>query len=1480
MTTPRSANHTRPRRLASSRKRAVATGETKFPVAAIGASAGGLEAFRTLLAALPDKTGMALILVQHLDPNHTSMMVELLSQHTAMRVLEARDDMRLEPDHVYIIPPGRYLAVRSGALRLSRPREGQAVRLSFDFLLHALAEECGERAVCIILSGTGTDGSIGAKAIKEAGGLVIAQDPEEADYDGMPRSAIATGVVDLVLPLTKIPEALATYGGHRYLRAAKSSAALPMGDGFVKIIDLLRKRTPHDFALYKEGTLGRRIERRMAMAGLEDSDRYFDLLTKDQAELQRLADDLLINVTRFFRDAAAFKLLAETISPKFISAQPPDRPIRIWVPGCSTGEEAYSIAMIFLEEITTTERNMKLQIFATDVDQDAIAFAREGLYPPSIEADVSPSRLIRFFEKDDHGYRVSRELRAAIVFSVHDLAADAPFSRLDLISCRNLLIYLRPEVQRKVLSLFHFGLRVGGVLFLGPSESVGDASDHFEPIAKKQRLYRHIGRSRPGEVELPLGRGESARSLWLRPARPAATLRNSIGDLAQRLLLESYAPASVLVNRKLQGLYYHGPTDLYLRMPTGVASLDLLSSAREGLRPAIRAALDTASHGKERAVAIAGQVRRHGHTVAVTVSAQPVNSDSEELVLVSFVDIPKHEQASAAAAEPPADAARISQIEQELDATRKELENAIRDRETAEEDVRAINEESMSVNEEFQTTNEELETSKEELQSLNEELTALNSQLQETLTQHQILANDLENILNSADVATLFLDEKLRIRFFTPAAKALFSVIASDIGRPLADLARHFADVNLLADAEIVLGNLVPLAREIEAENDTWYACRVLPYRTKENRIAGVVITFVDVTARKQAERALNAAKLHAESANLGKSRFLAAASHDLRQPLQAVSFLQGLLAQKLKNSEELQLVTRSEEALTAMSGMLNSLLDINQLEAGVVRPAFARFPDQRPAGAPTDRVHLPCAEPRLDWRVVPCRFAVHSDPRLLEQMIRNLLSNAVKYTKKGGVLLGCRRRGAKLRIEIWDTGLGIPEGQLRAIFQEFHQIDNPARELLRGLGLGLAIVQRLGDLLGHPVDVRSRLGSGSVFTIEVALAPVETLVAPKVVERKSEETVTRSGSILIIEDDPAVRYSLELLLRAEGHRTTAAANGDEAMELVARKNIRPDIVIVDHNLPGGLTGLQVMARLREMTGYDLPTLVLTGDISTDTLSEIGRQGYVHRSKPITVEDLTDLIQTFLNERRSAGKQVGAMQRAAETVGVRPATVFVVDDDGASRDALRGLIEQAGRPVEAYGSAREFLDADRSGHNGCLVVDCRMPDMDGIELLDRLKAEGAQLPTIMISGYGDVPLAVRAMNAGAAGFIEKPVRGDQLLAAIDHALEQARGSTELAGLREAAAKRIATLTPRERQVMDLVVKGKPSKEIAFLLGVSRRTIENHRAAVMKKVGVQIAVPARPAHARGRGTDRRGAGDFSSGHLTYCFAAELDRQRVE
>jgi two-component system CheB/CheR fusion protein len=1540
-------------------------GPIDFAVVGLGASAGGLEAFRKLFAAIPADTGMAYILIQHLDPTHESMMVDLLSGHTAMVVAQAAEGMPIEPDHVYVMPPRAYLSVRDGALRLSPLRGRHGTRMPLDVFLRSLADDLGERAICAILSGTGTDGSLGLKAVKEQGGLVIVQDPAEAAYDGMPRSAVATGAADLVLPLAEIPEALAQYGRHTYMRPARKEAAPQQGqtpDTLAQIIELVGAQTSYTFALYKQGTLARRIERRMAIGGIGDLSQYLAILRRSPDEVHRLANDLLINVTSFFRDLEAFEVLAGKVIPELVRREP-GRPLRVWVPACSTGEETYSIVMLLIEAIEAAKQTTKLQVFASDLDPDAVATARNGLYPEAIDGTVTPARLARFFSKEGGSYRVRRELRETVVFTVQDLLGDPPFSNIDLVSCRNLLIYLRPEVQEKVLGLFHFALAEHGILFLGTAETVGGLEHRFAAISKKHRVYRRVGRSRPGEVSFPIGARGSARAASPQAAKPAAGQRTSLGALSQQLLLETYAPASVLINRKHEGLYFFGPTDRYLRVATGDASRDLLAMAREGLRGKVRAAIRQS--GAAGAVASEPSLTEAGNPVDVGISVQPMRSDGEDFLLVSFIDKPRRESKAGAPDESAADTTRIAQLEHELDITRQELQSAIRDLEASNEELKAINEEATSVNEEFQSTNEELETSKEELQSLNDELTALNTQLHETVELHRATSADLQNILTSSDVVTLFLDRDLKIRFFTPAAKSLFSVIGSDIGRPLSNLTHRFPEADLLADARTVLASVAPLRREIEAEDGRSYIERVLPYRGPDERIEGVVFTFADisevkaadreirsaraysdsiletirqpllvldadlrvisasrsfyrdfavspeetlgrevtsaadhrldvpalrefleliraddaaiedyeleitlpplglrslllnarkidqaaplrrqtlvaiddVTDRKRVETALGTAKRTAERANLGKSRFLAAASHDLRQPLQTLSLLHGILAKKIREPDTLKLVDKLDETLGAMSGMLNTLLDINQLEAGVVHPDIFDFP----INDLLDRLNTEFAYQMrangLEWRVLPSRLTVRSDPKLLEQMIRNLLSNAIKYTKRGKILLGCRRRGDKLRIEVADTGIGIPGGQLGAIFEEFNQLENPARERSRGLGLGLTIVQRVGALLDHGVEVRSRPALGSIFTVEVPVVRGVPEGLPRAAEAVAPRP-NRNEAILIVEDDPTMRSMLELLFGGEGYRTHATADGPEALALVAKGKARPDIVIADYNLPGGLTGLQVVAGVRQTLHRDIPVVILTGDISTRTLREIARNDCVQRNKPVKAEELTHLIDSLLARTAPASPQAASRETAARGNGGERPTVFVVDDDEELRAALRGLLEQEGRRVEVYATAWEFLDSYSPGRSGCLIVDWRMPDMNGMELLDRLKAERRELPTIMITGYADVPLAVRAMKAGAASFIEKPVRAEELIAAVDRALKQAGGGVELALLREAAAKRVASLTPRQRQVMNLVIEGNRNKEIAAVLGASQRTIENHRAAVMKKVGAR------------------------------------------
>jgi two-component system CheB/CheR fusion protein len=1413
-----------------------------FLVVGIGASAGGLDACTKLMDALPPHNGMAFILIQHLDPTHESMMVDLLSAHTSMTVRQAKDGMPVERNHLYVIPPGTYLSVGSGVLRVSQPQARHGARLPFDFLLHALAGECGARAIGIILSGTGADGSLGIKAVKDKGGLVIAQDPLDAGYDGMPRSAIMTGAVDLVLPVAKIPQALVRYDcGMALACAPRGSATQHDAQSWLReIIDLLRTRTAHDFTLYKAGTLQRRIERRVAMAGIgtDQMDRYLEILRSDAAELDVLAKDLLINVTSFFRDPKVFNFLAETIVPDLIRNHPSDQPLRIWIVGCSTGEETYSLAIVFREQIAAAKRNIRLQVFASDVDPDAVAVAREGHYSETIEADVSPARLARFFLKEDHGYRVLPELRAAVVFTVQDVLADPPFSRLELVSCRNLLIYLRPEAQANVISLFHFALREGGVLLLGTSETAGNVASRFELISKPERLYRRIGHSRPGQGSLSKSpAGGSPLIARTGKTQPPAR-QTALADLCRQLVTEAYAPAAILINGNHECLYSLGPTARYLNVPSGHPSHDLLAMVPPDMRAKLGSAIQRASQENVRIVVAAGRTSRDPKASSYSIAVSPVPGEDAKLLLVCFVDEPKQER-SRRRLVAPEDASRFAEIERELEDTRTELLGAVRNLEISSEEQKAINEEALSVNEEYQSTNEELLTSKEELQSLNEELTALNNQLQETLERQRTTSNDLQNILYSTDVATLFLDANLDIRFFTPATKSLFRVIATDIGRPLADLNSSVADAALLADARTVLQTAAPIEREIEAQNGAWYIRRVLPYLTQDNGAAGVVITFADITERKHAAEALTAAERQAQSANAAKSRFLAAASHDLRQPLQTLALLQGLLAKNVEGKKAQKLVARFDETLDAITGMLNALLDINQIDAGAVHAELSDFPVCDLLDRLASEFTYHAQAQGLGLRAVPCSLPIRSDPRLLEQMIRNLLSNALKYTRRGRVLLGCRRREAMLSIEIWDTGIGIPEEQLHAVFEEYHQLDNAARERSRGLGLGLSIVQRLGNLLGHRIRVRSRIGKGSVFAIEVALppdGPARQLEYQQLgTDGGSGKTVHREGAILVVEDDPEMRELIALLLKDEGHRTATVADGITALEFVARGEIRPDLILADYNLPGDLNGLELAATLRKKLLRRIPVIILTGDISTDTLRDIARQDCVQLNKPVKPQELTQIIQRLLPHSQSPVPTC-APSPTDPAGGPSGPVIYIVEDDSHVCEAMRAVLEDDGRHVEVYSTCEAFLQAYRRGREACLLLDASLPGMSGLELLGRLNEAGHQLPSIMITGNSDVPMAVQAMKAGASDFIEKPIGRAELLAGVERALEQSRDSSKLRAWRDSAAGNIAELSKRQRQIMDMVLAGHPSKNIAADLGISQRTVENHRATIMKKTG--------------------------------------------
>lgn len=833
-------------------------------VVALGASAGGLEALESFVGHVAAGSGMAYVVVQHLDPTHAGLLPELLQRATAMPVIAARDRLAVEADHVYVIPPNRDLAIFHGRLQLLEPTAPRGLRLPIDFFFRALAADYRERAIGVILSGMGSDGTLGLRAIKEQGGLILVQDPATAKFDGMPRSAIATGLADLVAAVDELPRRI----GEILQRSPHSTAAdetaegesSPQRSALDKICILLRARTGNDFSLYKKNTLYRRIERRMAIHQLARIDGYVRYLRENPQEVELLFRELLIGVTSFFRDPAAWVSLQEQALPELLAANPDGNPLRAWVAGCSTGEEAYSLAMVFREavECLAPEHRPTLQIFATDLDPDAIARARQGVYPPNVASDVSAKRLKRFFVEDDNGYRVGKEIREMVVFAPQNAIMDPPFTRLDILTCRNLLIYLGPELQKKLLPLFHYSLKPGGILMLGSAESLGGYGDHFSPIDAKARLFRRSGDALRGPaIDFPTrhypARNESPMDAAPEPAP-------NVQMLADHLLLQRFAPAAVLVTAAGDLVYISGRTGKYLEPAAGKANWNIHAMAREGLRDEISVALPKALRSGEAVVSRGLAVHTDGGVCRVDLTVQPIAEPLalRGMVMVVFADAAAATSAAKAAGKPGApQGQREAALQQSLAQTREELQSLREEMQSSQEELKSANEELQSTNEELQSTNEELTTSKEEMQSLNEELQSVNVELQAKVDELSAANNDMKNLLNSTDIATVFLDNALHVRRFTNQATKLFKLIPGDVGRPLADIVSNLDYPGLLTDAEEVLRTLAFADREAPAGEDRWFQVRIMPYRTLENVIDGVVITFNDISRAKRLEAEL-----------------------------------------------------------------------------------------------------------------------------------------------------------------------------------------------------------------------------------------------------------------------------------------------------------------------------------------------------------------------------------------------------------------------------------------------------------------------------------------------------------------------------------------------------------------------------------------------------------------------------------------------
>jgi two-component system, chemotaxis family, CheB/CheR fusion protein len=826
-----------------------------FPVVGIGASAGGLKAVELFLEAMPkdDKLGMAFVLVQHLDPDHRSVLLDLIRQYTSMPVAWAEDGDALEPDHFYAMPPNKDIAVMDGRLRLMEPEAPRGLRLPIDGFLRSLAAERRELSAAIILSGTGSDGTIGLRAVKGEGGLAMAQAPESAEYDGMPRNAIATGLVDYVLKPGEMPGQLAAYARRAFVPRPPAHDTPTDEESITRILVLLRERTTHDFAAYKRNTVRRRIERRMVVTQVENLAEYAKYIAKDAAECDVLFRELLIGVTSFFRDPEAFETLAAKAIPDIVSRATADQPIRVWVPGCSTGEEAYAIAILFQEHVQELRRNLPLQIFATDIDAEAVERARAGLYPDSIAADVSAERLGRFFTHESGAYRVHKSLRDLIVFAEQDLCKDPPFSHLDLVSCRNLLIYLGGDLQQRVVPLFHYALNERGYLFLGTSESVGDAQDLFAPVAKKAKIYRRRAAATRVLRTLTL---PAPHQTGITSARASQHARQqpSLRDITERSLLTRHTPAAAVVGADGNVLFIHGRTGRFLEPASGEASPNLVYMAREGLRRELAAGIRRVVAKGEPVVYQRLHVKTNGDVALVDLRIEQMepNDYPQKTYLVTFTETPLEVASEATAGVATGEyEQRIADLERELTSKEEYVQTAMEELETSNEELKSMNEELQSSNEELQSSNEELETSKEELQSVNEELVTVNAELQQKLEELSQANNDMNNLLAGTGIGTVFVDHQLRIQRFTPAATKIINLIQTDAGRPISDIvSRLDAEQDLVGDIQEVLDTLTVKEAEVRTAGGGQYLMRIQPYRTVDNVIEGAVITFVDVSSR------------------------------------------------------------------------------------------------------------------------------------------------------------------------------------------------------------------------------------------------------------------------------------------------------------------------------------------------------------------------------------------------------------------------------------------------------------------------------------------------------------------------------------------------------------------------------------------------------------------------------------------------------